>query len=487
LKTFIVAILLIMSQLQAKAAVRCENLVEGLRNTTETSTATSVLQIPEGLEFKSAIKLHIDTASAEITSVKDPRYQESFHNILEMLTETIFLSGDRKTTLEKGKLNLARNIGNGQSVEFEYIGDRRGENMVFRLAKVVLYKANGQDVSLEKNPVSDDGLKLRTPEVLVAEDAGGNLKVIEKSDINKWAKTENTTPDVGPANEGVLQRLESLINRMNPQDALKVRALKTHHQSIRIPLVIQGPLLQNLLTWAERMPYVSRPELRAAVQNKNLNPVIWKARFRSNVDFTLKVAKKQIFKYILIGGVFFGGHSMINQMTDVRPAVLDQRPSVVSMKADKPSFTINDSLIINRVLKSLEANGSIQADALRAEINASLDLKKSPAAIATNTRDAQSVMAQLIDAEVAANGQSQFYLGDTNMKLTSTPTESLNITPNTSILIGEFSHQQKIILIPITTVGSTQQMSQLVLSRSENPRLYDALSGSLRSVLSASK
>jgi hypothetical protein len=173
--------------------------------------------------------------------------------LLQMSAKTLGESFSEKLTLEKGELSLAEDLGSGYSLEYEYFADRRSDQEAFRLGKISVIKPNGEKTLLQKNPTSADGMSL-------------SKKRFSEEDLGMASLGENS-----PA--GTLQNLN-------------------------VPTVIQGELLTGFLTWAPRMEYLKREELRAAGPDA-LKGLRGRAFLRSNKDYVGKIIKKQSFKYVM--------------------------------------------------------------------------------------------------------------------------------------------------------------------------------------------
>ncbi|RYZ77204.1 MAG: hypothetical protein EOP05_02620 [Proteobacteria bacterium] len=188
------------------------------------------------------------------TDSKDPAFKARITDLLDMYLNSVFQENE-KDPFKKRELFFAREIGSGETLEFEYLGDQRSGERVYRLSKISLYKANGKDITLEKEALSDDGQSLRKKSFeLEAEDGA--------------------TP-----------------NEIN---------------DIAIPLTIEGEALKALTPWLQRIPHLTKIEIKSAVDRGRVSPLVWKAAFLSNLKFLAKTAKKQLFKTVLLVGVVAG-------------------------------------------------------------------------------------------------------------------------------------------------------------------------------------
>jgi hypothetical protein len=228
--------------------------------------------------------LKLSSAAFEADSQNDPKaVPEMTLRLLGMTVNTLGESFSKKRTLEKGELFLGENIGQGFSMEYEYFADRRGLADVFRLGKISLIKPNGDKVLLEKKPTSADGEKL--------------------------TKKSFTEEDLG------LQSLEE-------------RRPVTYLKNLQLPTVIQGELLTALMTWAPRMDFLTREELRnAGVLDGDLS-LRMKASFRENTKYVGQIIKKQTFKYILFALVLYLYYAEKEQAVDIIHSLQDPWSSI---------------------------------------------------------------------------------------------------------------------------------------------------------------
>ena len=67
-------------------------------------------------------------------------------NLVEMYLAAPFQGNGYKDLTEKGVLRLARPLSNGETIAFEYRGDRRSGELVFRLTEVSRIFKNGHTV-----------------------------------------------------------------------------------------------------------------------------------------------------------------------------------------------------------------------------------------------------------------------------------------------------------------------------------------------------
>lgn len=159
---------------------------------------------------------------------------------------------NEKQVVEKGEMILAEPLRDGYSVEFEYSRDHRGPEPVWRLEEVELIKPNGDSVTLDKAPVTDDGNGF-------------------KKDIY------------------ALDQIAPLLGE----------------NKVEMPVKIEGPILESINKWARFAEFIKLGEIRALKTSMDLKSLRGKVFVRSTIDYTNKVIKKQSFKFFLLGMVMY--------------------------------------------------------------------------------------------------------------------------------------------------------------------------------------
>lgn len=204
--------------------------------------------------------------------------------LLQMTTATLGEAFSQKLTLEKGELVLGQNLEHGWSVEYEFFADRRTSKQVFRLGKISLIKPNGEKMVFDKKPTSLSGNELG----------------------KKWYSEE----DMGLKD----------VNEVSPFDVL---------QTLEVPAVIQGELLNNFLKFAPMMEHLKREEINAAVNTSHLRT---RGMVRSHLEYAREIIKKQSFKFIMIGIVMYIYYTEKDSLQKYLPLQVDPWAQVESKK-----------------------------------------------------------------------------------------------------------------------------------------------------------
>ena len=440
------------------------------------------------------------------TSSKDLKFKASLAELLEMMTETHFENIDPKMTIEKGEMHLARSIGDGQTIEFEYRRDNRHDS--FRLDKILLYKPNGQAIVIDKSPLADSGLHFNRDTALLVESSElydgrtslASLHPIEMSDLQAWAAGRTTIERVLTAKKsndpGKL--LQSLASEMSSADQAILARLKDQPEILKVPIVIEGDMLKAIAAWAGRMPELPRGKVKAAVRDNHITRLIWTARLSSSVKIVASTTRKQMAKWIVIGALIVGIQQAPHELDFVRSALPGQWISRLTSKQDH-HLDHEQAEIVQEVLARLKQQAGpstpVQNNPTvsRAGTDASLPVgQEKPATQASaQLNSAQTVsnlteaVSQLSTDEKAHGGQMTFYLSDLQNHQTSLFNgDSLQAAEQhlkSGYLIAVFPKTQKVILAPIT-VGAdstSPKVATILIDRQNQAQIYDVIVNNL--------
>lgn len=454
--------------------------------------------IPENVELK-GLRLEWDRLPLEITSEKDPRFKQGLVNLLKMLTDTVFTSASRKTTLEKGELRLAKALDDGRSLEFEYTGDKRGKDTVFRLTKIVFVKPNGQEMALDKSPVSDDGVFLNKMNVVlmekkVAREEGEAIQIqpLDKSEIDGWIKDNESLKEIlhlGKSGGNLISSLQEALPRLVESDRLKVGAMVDNVSVVKIPTVIRGPLLSRLLDWIDRVPHLSREEMRTSLGKNSVRGLVWKARVRSNFRFMVNVAKKQLFKYMLFGAMFVG-YAHYDSIMD--RAQFGQQADAPVTRIERvihsAPLSTEEALMMNDVVRGM--GGNLSRDWTTAtEIQNRISESRGPRNAEADFARFETLMSQLIAKESSMAGETTVWVGDVDLKRiqqlsgSASVRESIRARVDSGYALAHFKNQEKILLTAIRHDGKADHMplvSTILIEKASSPALYEQLLQGLR-------
>ncbi len=473
--------------LNAQAQLSCESVFSN-----EKVIAADIMLVrteerllPKGTEIKS-VKLLIDRRPIEITSKSDPRFKPTVLDMLNMMTETVFVSGDHKSMTEKGELRLAAEFKQGQSIEFEYIGDKRGSDVIYHLDKISFIKANGKDITVDKNPLSDDATFLQRSEILIVtkegkktetEEKPQKISILEKSDIESWSE-ESPVLKANVAkikkDQSILDGLREISQSLSEKDAELIDKIIAEQKIVNVPTAISGPVLQEMIKWSELLPTLKRAEVRESVKNGKLSSLLIKARVRANTDFAFKVAKKQIFKYMLVGTAFFGFTHYNNLLLHDRSTTNSTIVSDVLIA--KSTFTTENANALQQVAKSFSKSGRDVDPAFKQMLLARIAEKKTSKETAAATEDVQRSISDFVLKEENLRGSSRFYIGDANMNLKAFADKSFNPSlASADYMIGLFEKQNRIVIVSIFKSVTTfkTEMAEVIVDRHSYPVMYE--------------
>ncbi|HVK60779.1 MAG TPA: hypothetical protein VM432_04475, partial [Bdellovibrionales bacterium] len=244
-------------------------------------------------------RIDVDNSAEKVTSRRDAEFKPATMRLLNMLSNTLFQDIGRKLTREKGEMRLAEILDDGSTMEFIFEGDKRSGDSIFRLQKIVLVKPNGADVTLDGAPVDDSGKSLaRTAHVISMRSmargvelkpvAASAFKDLVASDVSLAPLYKNDVDDSG----NLLSFIENAASRMHESDRAQVEDLKKKIKTVKVPLTIRGPVLDELLKWGDRLSVLNRSEFQTALQTGKLTALAMKARQRSMGEFMMNIVRK---------------------------------------------------------------------------------------------------------------------------------------------------------------------------------------------------
>jgi hypothetical protein len=452
--------------------------------------------IPDDVELN-AIRFEVDNRTNTITSKADPLFKSTLLDMLGMMTETVFITGDQKAINEKGELRLAVEYRDGQSIEFEYFGDKRGSETLYRLGKVSFIKANGKDITIEKNPVSDDGRQLQKSEIVIAtqfdksaisSNAVIKTTILEKSNIETWSeKSDETKKSISgiKKDQGLTEALRNISKNLSAEDAQIIDRLVADQRVFKVPVTISGPILQHMIKWSELLPVIKRNEVRKAIENRDTKGLLIKAQLKAHSQFAFRVGKKQLFKYVIIGSIFFGITNYNN--------ISNQNAN------DKSNTTVLSDLLIAKsnfakenvqIFSGIASSFCKEADPLFEQMLHSRTVEKmSSAETKMSTENVRQSIADLVEKEESHKGKSKFYIGDVNMKLTAFADKNANpALTSADYMIGLFEKQNKIAIVSIARSDLTSriEMTEVIVDRKTYPELYEKIRENLKKIIEPS-
>lgn len=420
-------------------------------------------------------------------SEKDPSFNEVRQTLLALLANTIFENGSIKGTLERGELSLGVPLGDGSSIEFEYRGDQRGSDMVLRLNRITIFKPNGQSISVDRNPVSDDGRTLIAKPITLIDhfktDANGDryLKEMKPLDAEGLGALANTHEFLGTAlNENraatPLRTIEAIRDLLSASDRQALVNFTAARQTVQIPVVIEGPLMKELQHWLRRLPWVSRGELREASAGGEFRSLSRRAIRRERWNYVWdKIIKKQSMKLPLVLPVLGLAGYVFAQLNTIdvenlrawmpHSEAVDKMVEGSSTVTDRPEYRT-----VREVLDGLQAPaGEVQAfdTKVKSDINTTVQ-GRDPIRALQNMHD---VLAKHEADELKA-GSAPVHFPEKGA------TVSVGFSPNSKngYTIIHYPRQEKVILIPVSNLSSLIPSAVVLnVKKSSYPGVYKAL------------
>lgn len=486
----LLSVVLILIPLSSVAALSCEGIFSDVK------TQIKIVRIeenilPENIELN-AVRLRIDKRPSEITSKKDPRFYSTLLDMLNMMNETVFVTGDRKSIFEKGELRLAAVHKNGQSIEFEYIGDKRGSEWIFRLSKISLIKGNAKGSTIEQNPLSDDGLNLIKKEFIIStrdsESFDGkpsirNTSVLEKLDLDSWGEKSSNASKLLNFKEGqsAIDGLMGIKKSISVKDANVIEKMIRNQVEIKVPVAISGPVLKEMIKWSEMLQHISRVDLHSAIRSGSTTSVFLKARVKSVIDYAYeKVIKKQLLKAFIFGSVFYG-YNYFNDMV-VRERSFPNSTMVSDVTIVKSTLTTDNTLAFQKVLNLFsKGNDSLETTVHQMLVSRLTD-KKTSQEMAAATEGVQRSISDLVHKEEGQFGSSKFFISDANLKLQPYAEKEFKASlVSADYIIGVFKKQKKIVIISNfkSAITAKNEMAEIIIEKHAHPELFEAIMSKL--------
>jgi len=441
------------------------------------------------------------------TSSKDPKFKASMNELLEMMTETHFENVDPKMTIEKGELHLARSIGDGETIEFEYRRDSRHDS--FRLDKIVLYKPNGQPILIDKSPISDNGLHFSRDTVLLVENSElyegrtslASLHPLELSELSAWAHgrtiieqslTSKKSNDPGKV-------LQNLASELSPADQVTLAQLREQPEALKVPIVIEGDLLKAITAWAGRMPNLPRGKVKAAIRDNHVTRLIWTTRLSSSMKIVANTTRKQVAKWVVIGALILGIQQAPHELDFVRSALPGNLISKLTGKHDQ-HLDSEQAEIVLEVLARLkqqaagiptpvQENRTLSHTGINVPNRGGQETPETQVGAQLNSAQTVSnlteAVSQLSADEKAHGGQITFYMSDLQNHQTSIlnagTLQAAEQQVKSGYLIAVFPNTQKVILAPITVGADSMspRVATILIERQSQTQIYDVIVNNL--------
>lgn len=230
---------------------------------------------------------------------KSPDFKKALAELIQMHSDTLYISAGEKVSLEKGELFLAKRLDQDSTLELSYQGDLRSAIPSFRLVKAAIVKGNAQNVVLTKEPLIDNGTELKLKSFVVQRTAdGAKSALVTAENLSAIDPVKNS--------DDPLSAINNLIQNSSPTDRVLLKKIDQNSKEIEVPVVIEGDLLKRFVLFADDLGLMDRSKVRDYIGNDKLNSLWALSKVYASYDFTKQVAKKQIYKYMLVGAAFYG-------------------------------------------------------------------------------------------------------------------------------------------------------------------------------------
>lgn len=413
--------------------------------------------------------------------------------LLRMAGNALFTGASPKDTLEKGELRLAVPLKEGYSLEGEYQGSDRPGGKSFHLIRVHLILPNGQEVNLDKNPLSVDNKqflnksyswKVKT-QVIEGETVATEAAPVLTADIQTWASAKSTEEkpiDSKPlkiAGKDPIAFLQQNMSVMSETESKNMTETLAHRIfSAALPKVIQGDDYKVFERWVKRLEELEHSDLRDHADN------LWLLRGKYAKGWVVnglkKRSSKEIFKaalylslaylvtnYDKIKNVFIPAENLIDILSG---SVATSKEAdyfynfLVKIKADQTELKKLWGLISKRIndkkefpLDQFNEHVDLMSTLFKYEFekgqgNAHIELYESPS---TTTSDGDD------------------YIIRTMKKPVNIARTVLQLPEN--IVVTEFEASHIITITYVEQRAGLERVRTLVIKHSQFPKIFEAL------------
>lgn len=414
------------------------------------------------------------------TDKKSPEFRAKLIDLLDMYNSAVYQE-NKKDPFKKRELYFARQISENQSVEFEYLADARGDKPVYRLARVSYYKPNGQDLVLDKAPVSDDGRSLKQSSFALAV-SKGEIKPVAIEELSEKANAGQSLKG-----ESAVEALRSVP--LDSHDHAIVAGAVVH--DVRMPLVIDGPIFDELSGWLNRFQYLKSPEIDAAVKSGSMNRLVWFSSSRAGVRFFGKFLRNRVFKYMFLIGIV-AGISHLPGTSALMPYMPMHSKLEHLIHPRDNNIENNERDIVKNVLNATKK----KSDEISASFLAAKETIKKTVGNDDSDGDFKrmsATIASLSDSERKAGGTPVLFTEGLRQVAVSSNNQAfvkqVGDSYDKSYIIAEFKKQNTILLIPMVQVprASSTDVTVLEYTQAANPDTFGALDSLLATKLASAK
>lgn len=445
------------------------------------------------------VRLVADRGVERLSSKKDPKYNEKLGQLLNMLTDTLYVNASEKVTIEKGELRLAKILPNGVSIEFEYTGDLRSEKQglgkAFRLTKIMAIKPNGQTVTISKDPLTDDGRHLRQSEFLFVKksmpvEGSPDEKMVEIAymEPDKQEKLTGWIEQSGgyerfpkPDGKKLIQYMTDNAPAMAGADQAKIAELLADVRNVEVPVVLSGPLLDDLLkNWLDRLELISRGEWQGINQGSSVRHFALLGTLRSSVAWWKDRVSKKVSGIVIAAILVGGGMMAVDKLKDVYHE-WNAAPTVVYEQVESSGFTQTDARVMAQVLNELTDQ---QWNILDPRLSERIYKRMQQPNVRTPIDEAyqfEEFIKQSIELETRLGSSVRTYLGSSQNNSESLLRADVSQFQS-GLAIYLFDAQERVVITSIQEVkGSTvPSVRVLIIRKEQHSALYDILKKRLK-------
>lgn len=196
--------------------------------------------------------------------------------LLKMMSESSYQSVSEKESAEKGEMILGVRIQEGVSLELTYEGDKRSDEVMFKLMKLELVMPNLSRKTILKGP-TDEQMK--------------NFKELEiNREIHKALKVA-----------------------LSAEELQRISQAKEFKSAVEVPLVIQGPLASQFIQLADATSLMDGKKLRKHLMLNHLERIHWTVQILKARDFLQSRVLRQATNALLMVGALFSFTYFNNQ------------------------------------------------------------------------------------------------------------------------------------------------------------------------------
>ncbi|MNL16983.1 hypothetical protein D3C87_1380510 [compost metagenome] len=268
-----------------------------------------------------------------------------------------------------------------------------------------------------------------------------------------------------------------MIAKSSPADRVAFKKIGQELKEVEIPVVIEGDLLKRFVVFAEDLGLMDRSRVRNYLGKDRLNSLWALSKIYASYDFTKQVAKKQIYKYLLVGAAFYGVAMLL------RDDVSDTVEKKIDELAIQSKMSKDDLMEIAVLFSDLYQPWNDEYPTLSERVWNSLSLM-GPIEKAETFKKFREDLGRALIKEYKNKSEVQFYFADEVLKRVVDTNEKV-----ISDLEGSMINKEHFVFInlPYTKKlfvgvlryagkkGKVESIAYTVVTKKEAPGLYDEL------------